>query len=98
MPTPSTHTPQSPFVSPPFQNPTDEIHLMCVQFGCHIQAKTSACLDFLSTGIPRKIFQMQALIEQHAKILALLTKTIVGTLGNFPDKDAVFCQQPNTTS
>lgn len=65
---------------------------MCIQFGCDFKAKNSACLDFLSTSIPRKIFQIQALIEQHMKILALLTKTIVFTLGNFPDKDAVFCQ------
>lgn len=92
MPTPSTQMLQSSFVSLPFQNPTHEKYAMPMQFGCDIQAKTSACLDFLSTGIPRKFFQMRALFKQHTKILALLTKTIVCTLGNFPDKDAVSCQ------
>lgn len=49
---------------------------MSMQFSYDIQGK-NLCLFRLSVNQhSRKVFQVQTLIEQHTKILALLTKTI----------------------
>lgn len=76
MPKPSTQLLQLSFVNPPSQNPTHERYPMSMQFSYDIQGK-NLCLFRLSVNQhSRKVFQVQTLIEQHTKILALLTKTI----------------------